>query len=64
MTLTVETAIETDGRWIADVLEIPGVLAYGRTRFEAIRAVQRLAAEVVGRPRDFTWRIVAWMGPA
>ena len=29
MTFTIESEQETDGRWLAEVLEIPGVLAYG-----------------------------------
>ena len=45
--LTVRFARETDGRWIADVPEIPGVTAYGVSRSEAYMAVQRLALEVV-----------------
>lgn len=32
-----ETERETDGRWIAEVLEVPGALAYGRTELEAIK---------------------------
>ncbi len=30
---------ETDGRWIAEVVELPGVLAYGATQDDAIAAV-------------------------
>lgn len=33
---TVETEIEEDGRWIAEVVELPGVLVYGQTEKEAI----------------------------
>jgi predicted RNase H-like HicB family nuclease len=32
----IETEQETDGRWIADVTDIPGVMAYGSTKEEAI----------------------------
>lgn len=38
---------ETDGRWIAEVRSLPGVLAYGRTRAAALAAVQALALRVV-----------------
>ncbi|HEV7300105.1 MAG TPA: type II toxin-antitoxin system HicB family antitoxin [Tepidisphaeraceae bacterium] len=38
---------EVDGRWIAEVAELPGVLAYGQTREEAVRRVQSLSLRVV-----------------
>ncbi len=44
---TIEIEQETDGRWIAEVIELPGVLAYGATRDEAIGRVQALALRVV-----------------
>jgi len=47
MTLRVETEQEADGRWIAEVVELPGVMAYGSTREEAITKVQALALRVV-----------------
>jgi predicted RNase H-like HicB family nuclease len=47
MRFTVEVESETDGRWIAEVPELPGVLAYGRTREEAVARVQALALRVV-----------------
>ncbi|MBM4345527.1 MAG: type II toxin-antitoxin system HicB family antitoxin [Deltaproteobacteria bacterium] len=45
--LHIETEQEDDGRWIAEVAALPGVLAYGATRAEAIRSVQALALRVV-----------------
>jgi predicted RNase H-like HicB family nuclease len=39
--------MEVDGRWIAEIPEIPGALVYGSTRDEAIRAVQVLALRVL-----------------
>ena len=45
--LTIELERETDGRWIAEVIELPGVLAYGVTRSEAIAHVEALALRVV-----------------
>lgn len=39
----IETEREEDGRWIAEVLDLPGVMAYGKTEKEAITSVQALA---------------------
>ncbi len=47
MTLLIEIEQEEDGRWIAEVVDLPGVLAYGRTREEAKAKVQALALCVV-----------------
>ncbi len=38
---------EEDGRWLAEVTELPGVLAYGRTSDEAMARVQALALRVL-----------------
>ncbi len=38
---------ETDGRWIAEVIELPGVLAYGGTQDEAVARAQALALRVM-----------------
>ncbi|MEX0272422.1 type II toxin-antitoxin system HicB family antitoxin [Leptolyngbyaceae cyanobacterium UHCC 1019] len=43
----IELEQEEDGRWIAEVLELPGVLVYGATEQEAIIKVQALALQVV-----------------
>lgn len=57
--LTIETEREVDGRWIAEVLELPGAMVYGSTRDEAIMQVEVLALRVLaenieedGRPAD------------
>ena len=47
LTLTIETERETDGRWIAEVMEIPGVMAYGETRKDALAKAQALAMRVI-----------------
>ena len=47
MTFTVEHEQEDDGRWLAEVLELPGVLAYGDTAQDAINKVQALALRVI-----------------
>ena len=43
----VEVEQETDGRWIAEVPELPGVLTYGQTRDEAVRKAQALSLRVL-----------------
>ena len=43
----VETEQEEDGRWLAEVVELPGVLAYGQTQEEALSKVQALALRVI-----------------
>ena len=47
MTFTVETEQENDGRWIAEVPQIPGAMAYGATREEAIARVEALGLRVL-----------------
>jgi predicted RNase H-like HicB family nuclease len=43
----IEVERESDGRWLAEVVELPGVLAYGATDDEAIAREQALALRVV-----------------
>jgi predicted RNase H-like HicB family nuclease len=43
----VELEAEEDGRWIAEVPQLPGVLAYGTSQAEARAKVQALALRVV-----------------
>ncbi|MGB2677948.1 MAG: hypothetical protein WCE53_13365 [Candidatus Acidiferrum sp.] len=43
----VETELEADGRWIAEVLDLPGVMAYGSTEKEAVASAQALALRVL-----------------
>lgn len=47
MTFTVEYEREEDGRWLAEVVEMPGVLAYGGSSDEAIAKAQALALRVL-----------------
>ena len=47
MKFTIECEQEEDGRWIAEVIELPGALAYGRTREEATFQVQALGLRVL-----------------
>lgn len=45
--LTVEIEREEDGRWIAEVMGLPGVLAYGASREDALATAQALALRVL-----------------
>ena len=45
--LDIESEREADGRWLAEVPQLPGVLAYGATRDEAVARVQVLALRVL-----------------
>ena len=47
MKYTVEYEQEEDGRWLAEVIELPGVLAYGQTPEQAIAKAQALALRVL-----------------
>jgi predicted RNase H-like HicB family nuclease len=53
MPLTIEIEQEDDGRWLAEVPAIPGVLAYGQTRAEAIERVQALALRALADRLDY-----------
>jgi predicted RNase H-like HicB family nuclease len=44
---TLDCEQEEDGRWIAEVSELPGVLAYGASRDEAIVKAETLALRVL-----------------
>ena len=52
MRLNVEIERETDGCWIAEVPDLPGVLAYGATRDEAIAKAQALSLRVLADRLD------------
>jgi predicted RNase H-like HicB family nuclease len=43
MSLTIEIEQEEDGRWLTEVPELPGVMAYGATREEAVARAKALA---------------------
>jgi predicted RNase H-like HicB family nuclease len=47
MQLTLETEQETDGRWLAEVPELAGVMAYGPTRAAAMAKAEALAFRVL-----------------
>jgi len=45
--LSIEVEQEDDGRWLSEIPELPGVLAYGETRSEAVVRAQVLALRVL-----------------
>jgi len=47
MTFEIELDQEADGRWMAEVPTLPGVLIYGVTRTDAVAKVQALALRVL-----------------
>ena len=47
VTFTIELEREEDGRWIAEVTALPGVLCYGKDRDEVVAGVQALALRVI-----------------
>ena len=47
MTFTVEVEQETDGRWIAEIPQIPGAMSYGTSQDEAVARVEALGLRVL-----------------
>ena len=47
MTFAIEFEMEDDGRWIAEMPELPGVMAYGGRQAEARARVEALALRVL-----------------
>ena len=47
MPFSIEVEQEEDGRWLSEVPELPGVLAYGQSRSEAVVRAQVLALRVL-----------------
>lgn len=45
--MKIEIEQESDGRWIAEAPALPGVMAYGTTRDEAVRKVETLALRIM-----------------
>jgi predicted RNase H-like HicB family nuclease len=50
--LSIETEQEADGRWIAEIPDLPGVMTYGSSRDEAIARAQALALRVLADRLD------------
>ncbi len=47
MILVIEIEQETDGRWLAEIADLPGAMAYGKTLDEAKAKAQALALRVI-----------------
>ena len=47
MTLKVELDLEEDGRWLADVVDVPGAMAYGETRDVAAGNAEAIALRAI-----------------
>jgi predicted RNase H-like HicB family nuclease len=47
LAMTIEIEREDDGRWMTEIPELPGVMAYGTTREEALASVKALALRVM-----------------
>jgi len=45
--LKIEVGREADGRWIAEVMELPGCMAYGKTQADALAKAKALALRVL-----------------
>jgi predicted RNase H-like HicB family nuclease len=61
MKLTVEYEREEDGRWLAEVKELPGVLTYGKDPDEAVAHAQALALRVIADRLDNGESVAALM---
>lgn len=67
MNFSIEFERETDGRWVAEIPELPGVLAYGATPDEAMGKAEILALRVLAeriengeiRPMDLSISVPA-----
>ena len=52
MQLAIETEREADGRWLAEVPELPGTMVCGQTREEAVTRVEAMALRVIADRLD------------
>ena len=52
VTFTIELEREEDGRWLAEIDTLPGVMCYGCDRDEAVAKVQALALRVIAERLD------------
>ena len=50
--MKIEIERETDGRWIAEVPDLPGVMAYGTTRQDAVAKAEALALHIIADRLD------------
>lgn len=52
MNFRIELEMEDDSRWLADVVDIPGVLVYGNSREDALLKAQALALRILAERID------------
>ena len=50
MYFTIETEMEADGRWIAEIAEVLSVMQYGKSRDDAIALAEALGLRVLATP--------------
>ncbi len=50
--MKIEIDRETDGRWIAEIPDLPGVIAYGINKAEVIAKVEALALRIIADRLD------------
>lgn len=50
--MKIEIELEKDGRWIAEVPDLPGVMVYGDTQGEAVSKAEALALRVIADRLD------------
>ena len=50
--MKIEIEREDDGRWIAEVPDLPGVMVYGATRQDALSKAEALALRVIADRLD------------
>ena len=62
MNFSIEYEQEEDGRWLAEVMELPGVLVYGKTSQEAIAKAEALALRVMADRLDHGETLPAPLG--
>ena len=53
MNLTFEAELEDDGRWLAEVPEIVGVMTYGATEMEAMAKAEALAIRALAEQLEY-----------
>jgi predicted RNase H-like HicB family nuclease len=60
--MRVETETEDDGRWIAEVPALPGAMAYGSSRAEAMSKVEALVLRILADRVDNGEDVLAYAG--
>jgi predicted RNase H-like HicB family nuclease len=48
----IEVEREADGRWIAEIPKLPGVMVYGKTKHDAVHSARALSLRVLADRRD------------